>query len=445
MGKDIWVGLGESVITPKENLQMHGFGKSQVATGTHDDLHSRCMIVKDNNGNTVVLLVISVVEIEKRELADRMRNAVSKVVKIPKESVMLSCTHTHSGPNLTEAPDTYINFLLDQISKSAERAVNDLSLARIGVSTGVQLEVGRNRRRLLYGGMHPDPQLVVIKIEDISGKLRGVLFNYGCHPATLDWRNTLYSEDWPYYAIRGIKEEIGNDAWVCFLQGAQGDINTGYDSRLSAIGVYMPVRDFPYIKYKGKQMSQSVLEILQNIQTEHSLTVDVISQYHELPLRSTFPVTLEEAEQNVIIAEQNLTAIERRLEYKGSRTLDRYRVDFYSAQQTLELARLFYSGKFSKSESTEIQVMRIGSIVFFSLPGEIFSEIGLAVKKQSPYPHTMGVGLANGYNAYMPTREEFIEGDYEVDGSKYCPETGDVFIQATLGVIKELKLREDKL
>jgi len=443
--KSVWIGLGEAVITPKENLLMHGFGLSQVATGMHDDLHSRCMIVKDGDGNTVVLLVISVVEIEKRELADRMRNAVAGVVGVPKETVMLSCTHTHSGPHLTKAPESYIDYLINQISLSARRALKDLSPACIGVRSGVQLEVGRNRRRLLYGGLHPDPQLAVIKIEDISGKIRGVLFNYGCHPATLDWRNTLYSEDWPYYAIRGIKEEIGNDVWVCFLQGAQGDINTGYDSRLSALGVYMPVRDFPYIEYKGKQMSQSVLEILPNIKTESFLTVDSISEFYELPLRSTFPITIEEAEQNVTIAEKKLAKIESKPEYEGSRKLDSYRADLYSAKQTMELAKLFYSGKLPKGESTEIQVIRIGKIVFFSLPGEIFSEIGLAIKKQSPYSNTFGAGLANGYYAYMPTKEEFIDGDYEVDGSKYCPETENVFIRATLELINSLKIKENKL
>ncbi len=444
MARELLVGLGESVITPKENLQMHGFGKSQVATGTHDDLHSRCMIVKDDRGKTAALLVVSFVEIEERELANRMRDVVAKAADIERKDIMLTCTHTHSGPNLTVASDSYIEYLMKQIDQSAQEAVNSLKPSTIGVSVGEQLEVGKNRRRLLYGGMHPDPQLAVIKIADLSGKLRGLIFNYGCHPATLDWRNTLYSEDWPYYAIKGIKEEVGDDAWVCFLQGAQGDINTGYDSLLSAIGAYMPVRDFPYIQYKGKQMAQSVIELLKNAEMQGSFSVDVIAKNYELPLRNSFPITMKEAEENVRIAEKNLRKIENKPEYKGSRKLDKYITELYSAKQTLALAEDFYSGDLPKKESTELQVIRIGEIVFFALPGEVFSEIALKIKEKSPYKNTFAVGVANGYYAYMPTKEEFVDGDYEVDGSKFSPETEDVFIEATLEIINNIKMQEDR-
>ncbi len=432
------VGVGETVITPQENLLMHGFARSQVATGVHDELHSRCMIVKDASGNMAVLLSVSIVGIGRRESFDRMRNSVAELVGVPKEAIMLSSQHTHAGPHIEKAPDSHKEYLVSQITKSAELALEDLAPARIGVGTTSQLEIGRNRRRLLYGGMHPDPQLAVVKIEDISGKLKGVLFNYGCHPSTLDWRNTLYSEDWPYYAICGIKEVVGNDVWVCFLLGAQGDINTGYDSLLSAIGADMPVRDYPYIKYKGKQMSRSVLDILPDIKTDDSLTVETISEFHDLPLRKDFPVTLSEAENKLKLVEKDLREMESKPEYKGSRILDEYRTNLFSARQTFDLANVFYSGNLPPNESTEIQAIRFGSTIIFSLPGEIFSEIALAIKQQSPYKNTFGAALTNGYYAYMPTREEFINGNYEVDGSKYCPESEDALIESTLKVVNKL-------
>ena len=439
MKNSIKVGLGETIITPKENLQMFGFARSQVATGVHDDLHSRCLIVEDTDANRIVLLSVSICELLFRETADRVREAVGEVAGVPKESIMLSNTHTHSGPDVENAPKEYQDFFISQIAKSAELAMENLAPGRIGVEKTVQLEVGKNRRRLLYGGLHPDPELYVIKVEDLSGKLRGILFNYGCHPATLDWRNTLYSEDWPYYAIKGIKEEVGNDIWVCYLQAAQGDINTGYDSLLSAIGADMPVRDYPYIEYKGKQMAETVIKILSDIETEDSLTVESLDEYYDLPLRKEFPVTIEEAEKELEVAEKKLDKFEKKNEYKGSKTLDKLRTKVFSANQTLKLAKDFYSGKLPESESTEIQIFRIGETVFFSLPGEIFSEIALAVKKQSSFKNTLPVGLSNGYYAYMPTKEEFIDGDYEVDGSKFSPEAGETLVNATVSVINKLK------
>ncbi len=438
MANSIKVGLGETIITPKENIKMFGFARSQVATGVHDDLHSRCLIVEDNNENRIILLSVSICELLFRETADRVREAVSRVTGVSKKSIMLSNTHTHSGPDVENAPEEYKNFFVKQIAKSAELAIKDISPAKLGVGKTLQLEVGKNRRRLLYGGLHPDPELYVIRIENLSGKLRGVLFNYGCHPATLDWKNTLYSEDWPYYAIKGIKVEIGDDVWVCYLQAAQGDINTGYDSLLSAIGADMPVRDFAYIEYKGKQMAKSVLDVLPKIKSEEILTVESIDEYYELPLRKEFPLTMEEAEEQLEFAQKRLSEFEKKNEYKGSKKLDRLRTEVFSAQQTVTLAKKFYTGKLPESELTEIQVFRIGDTVLFSLPGEIFSEIALAVKKQSPFKNTLPVGLTNGYFAYMPTKEEFIDGDYEVDGSKFSPDAGEVLVNSTIEVINKL-------
>ena len=44
------VGLGETVITPKENVQMAGFARSQVSTGVHDDLHAMSLVMEDGDG-----------------------------------------------------------------------------------------------------------------------------------------------------------------------------------------------------------------------------------------------------------------------------------------------------------------------------------------------------------------------------------------------------------
>ncbi len=440
--ENIKIGLAETIITPKQNLQMHGFGKSQIAEGVHDELHSRCLIVEDAAGNRFAIISISVVELNSGKIPKIIRRKIAEEINIHEEAILLSCTHTHSGPEVEIAPYDYQEFFINQIVESAKLANRKLVPAKIGIGKTVQLEVGKNRRRLPYGGLHPDPELDIIRIEDISGKLQGVLFSYGCHPATLDWKNRLYSEDWPYFAIKGIKEHVGKDVWVCYLQAAQGNINTGYDSLLSAIGADMQVRNYAYIKYKGKQMSDSVLEILSDIKVKSNLTVEVVNKYFPLPLRKEFPVTLEEAKRNLKTAKKKLSEIENEAKYKSSRKLDSYRTQVISAEQTFELAKEFYSGELQDSEIVESQVFRVGDIVFFSLPGEVFSEIALSIKKQSPFNNTIPVGLANCRWEYMPTKEEFIEGDYEVDGSKYSPEVAEVFINSTLKIINFLYAQE---
>ena len=204
----IKIGLGDSIITPCENLQLRGFARSQVATGTHDDLHARSIVVEDTRGKSVCIMSLAIVYID-RQLVERIRREISGKTGIPEDAILLSCTHTHSGPFVEEAPESYREFLVDQAVKSAVDAWESRFPGRIGIDSTEVMELGRNRRRLLHGGIHPDPQVPLIKIEDLDGKLRGVLFNYGCHPSSLDWQNRLYSEDWPYYAIEGLREKLG--------------------------------------------------------------------------------------------------------------------------------------------------------------------------------------------------------------------------------------------
>lgn len=60
-----------------------------------------------------------------------------------------------------------------------------------------------------------------------------------------------------------------------------------------------------------------------------------------------------------------------------------------------------------------LQVIRIGDIALCAIPFETFVEIGLDIKRRSPFPRTIVVGIANGYNGYLPTPEQHILGGYE--------------------------------
>ena len=83
-----------------------------------------------------------------------------------------------------------------------------------------------------YGGLHPDPEVGILKVEDEKGRLIGIIFNYGYYPLTLDLHNTEYTEDWPYYSITGIKEKVGDNVWVAYFQSAQGNVKVGYIAEL---------------------------------------------------------------------------------------------------------------------------------------------------------------------------------------------------------------------
>jgi len=431
----IRAGLGETVITPKENLRMRGFARSQVATGTHDDLHTRTLVVEGADGATVALMSISLCGVD-RDIVEKIRAGVNEKTGIPAGSILISCTHTHAGPSLGRGSESYRSFLVEQSVASAEQAWTSRFPARIGAGVTEVFELGRNRRKLLYGGLHPDPQVPVLKIEDETGKLRGVLFNYGCHPSALDWRNTLYSEDWAYYAIRDIKNELGADVWAAYFQGCEGDINVGYLSELSAVGVFMPIRNYGYIEKKGRQMADAVVEALPAIGTSGNPAVRAAIGAYDYPPRDSFPVSLADAEKAAETAQRKLGALEKDESLEGTRILDEIRVEVFQTGQRLRTARRFYSTDRS-TEPLEIeqQAARIGDAVFVTVPGEVFSELGVRIKEGSPLKPTFILGVSNGYGGYLPTEKEFIEGDYEVDGCRYSSRAGDVCVSSSLAVI----------
>ena len=50
-----------------------------------------------------------------------------------------------------------------------------------------------------------------------------------------------------------------------------------------------------------------------------------------------------------------------------------------------------------------LSAIRIGSDCLLTIPTEVFSSMGLKLKKASPFAHTMVIELANGYHGYLPT------------------------------------------
>ena len=85
----------------------------------------------------------------------------------------------------------------------------------------------------------------------------------------------------------------------------------------------------------------------------------------------------------------------------------------------------------------ELQGFRLGDAAFVAIPGEVFVEIGLTIKRQLPRL-TFVVGIANGYIGYVPTREAYAVGGYEVVSSKCQPGAADLLIEKVMSLTEQL-------
>jgi hypothetical protein len=248
----------------------------------------------------------------------------------------------------------------------------------------------------------------------------------------------LISEDFPHYAIRTVTQGIDENAVVAYLNGAEGDINPGYSSGLSAVGAPIPIRNFPFAEKIGSRLGRAVLDALPDIRTEACIPVRSLSKRVDLPCRATFPVSVEEADEKVRSSEKALGQVQSD-ETASYVQVHQAEVDLFFAGMLADRAKQFDSEDWEDALSVELQSIRLGDGVLASFPGEVFVEIGLEAKKRSPFRKTLIVGVANGRSGgYLPTAETYNEGDYEVVAARYDRDAGGVLIDETVRQLERL-------
>ena len=432
-------GVGETIITPRTNdVPMRGYA-ARKSTGVHDDLYARSLVLEGGDGTSVVLMTLSLCNLN-FPFEQKIRENITGQTGIPGKNIIISCTHTHSGPYVEQTDEEYQAFLLERSVKSAVDAWNRRVPARIGSGSATVLGLGMNDRRMLHGGLHPDPEVGILKIEDADGMLMGVAFNFGCHPSTLDLHNLEFTEDWPYYSITGLKEKLGGDIWAAYYQSAQGDVKVGYTAELSAVGADMGgLRSFWWAEYKGRMMVDPVCAALDTITTDGDPVIRAAMQTMDFPRRNTYPVTVEEALANQKAAHAKLAEMEKKADFIGRRQLDFYRVDVFLADQIVGGARRFANTP-NPEPITGVwqQAVLIGDAAIVTFPCEIFSEIGKTVKDRSPLDKTFVIGLAAGMGGYMPTSAEYPEGGYAVNNSPFSPESEGILVDYSVNLIRRI-------
>jgi neutral ceramidase len=203
------------------------------------------------------------------------------------------------------------------------------------------------------------------------------------------------------------------------------------------------------------------------IKTAANLDVKVTYDKFKIPIRTTFPYTHEEAlrwqeqakktldekEKLVIYYPKDIEGVERLKEAArelvakgdigktiGPRTLDKFKVDYWLATQAVNQSKRIEALPANPAPYLmPMQAIRIGTTVFVTFPAEVFTEIGLSVKQKSPYANTFILGVAGGFNGYIATAAEYIEGGYAVNGSPYAPQAEQALIDASMELIGRVK------
>jgi hypothetical protein len=247
-----------------------------------------------------------------------------------------------------------------------------------------------------------------------------VLTNFACHPITVQVQ-PLVSADFPGPAMQLVENSVPGCLNSLFLQGACADINPIRDTT-----------DFADVERYGLMLGGEVIKLTMQLSapdyptsaTQLAIeTETVLLEVRDLPPR-------EPAQQAYTEASAKLAAA----------TSEQERKAWGSKQRTAE-ETLILIDRGHQPISAEVQVIRIGDIALVALPGEPFTESGLAIKQRSVAGHTLVIGYANDWIGYLAPPKAWQQGGYEVGPGPWTrvgPAGGPQLVDKAVEIIQRL-------
>ncbi|MFA5865329.1 MAG: neutral/alkaline non-lysosomal ceramidase N-terminal domain-containing protein [Phycisphaerae bacterium] len=435
------VGIAAVDYTPKNGLPLMGnFRNDYGARGVHDPLYAKAVVFENSTGGKVALLSVDICMIE-RKWVGLMREAIYQDTGIPKENILIAATHTHSGPapmglgSLPKADDTDIEQFLKKAATAVGLANRNSQESKISVGYSSEDRLSFNRRLACKDGqthmnwekLDPnfvlttlgpiDPQVIAVSVQQGQTN-KAALVNFGLHPAILAGDNWLYSADYPGYLAEALQRIYGTDFTTVFLNGCCGNVNhIDYQDPLQGRGYKMTQRC-------GYMLATAVQEAMCR---STAVEGDHIAVSREL-------VTLKRLKISDKDRQWSETVLEKAKKQATAGQVDGLPDEFY-AHTWMDVYK-----KQNTDDNVEVMAIRIGNLAIVGLPGEIFCEFGMEIKKHSPAKHTLVIELANDAVGYIPTQNAFAEGGYEpsTGSTMYEKGSGEKMTESALNQLKKL-------
>lgn len=250
------VGIAEAEITPslKRPVWLAGFQQNRKATGIHDPLMARTVVLKHEN---IKLALVSVDLIGLQyPVVERIRAALPGWTYC-----LVASTHNHEGPDVIGlwGPGPLASGVdpvyLDLVVKRVVEAVNaaERSAVPVRASFGTTKAAG-----LLHDSRLPkvfDEMLRVLVFRRTSDdKPAGILAQWNCHPEALGRRNTLVTADFPAATVAALRAKYSCP--VAYFSGAVGGLMTPPDGRYrDADNRPIPDETYDYSDRYGREVA----------------------------------------------------------------------------------------------------------------------------------------------------------------------------------------------
>jgi neutral ceramidase len=446
--KGLQVGFAKVDITPTFPTPMAGYYHARLSTETHDPLWCRATVLDDDEKRIAIISLDLVTTTQ--WLTTETRALIEQGSRIPSQNVLISATHSHTGPVIYDPsneryqrlgngnPETerFMAELPRKIAACVLEAASRITETRVHTGIGVESKLAFNRRFFMTDGtvgwnpgkLNPkivreagptDDTLPIVAFSDLNAKWIGILSNYSIHLDTVG--GTAWSADMPYSLLQSLERTFGRDCHLQYSTGCCGDVNH-LDVRQA-----FPQKGHEEAARIGTRLAGAVLRSTSDLRVAQGQRLHASTRKIELACSQHEPNRVEWAKGIADRASQSPQPPFREM-VEAFRILD-------------------VESRKHKPFEVEVQVLSLGTeVAWVSMPGEIFVQLGIAVKDGSPFKTTSLHELANGSIGYVPTRQAYPQGNYEVISARCASGSGEQLVDAALDQLQEhFRLQQSSL
>ena len=395
-------GAAKVKITPDQLMWMSGYAsRTKPAEGKLTDLWAKALALEDPEGRRGVLVTMDLVGIP-RDLSLAVRDELRKKHGLGRAAIILSVSHTHSGPVIRGNLATmyalseeqrkqvagYTDMLRARLVEVAGEALKSLAPARLAWGNGLvtfavnrrnNKEPGVPRLRELGELKGPvDHEVPVLSVRDLQGRLRAIVCGYACHATVLPFYQ--WSGDYPGFTQIDL-EKAHPEAVALFWAGCGGDQNP------------LPRRSVALAEEYGRRLADGVEAVL--AAPMKPIRGSLALSYTEIPLPFGNLPSRDQVVKDSTSSNRHVAARARHL-----------------------LRQIEQNGSLRGTYPYPVQAWQLGpDLTFVALGGEVVVDYALRLKKELGPGKTWVAGYANDVMAYIPSLRVLREGGYEGGGA----------------------------
>jgi hypothetical protein len=415
------LGASQIEITPQPGVELSGFAaRVQPSCGLLDPLFAKALYFAEG-GEELLWIHCDLIGLD-REIGLSFRHWARDRFGLGGERVMLSATHTHSGPctiHLQEAgayDAAYVELLQTRLRAAGEQALAATEHCDLVNAEG-HLELAVDRRQA--ASSHTDSRVAAIGLRRRDGTFRAAIVNYAMHPVALGSSNRHISADIPGQASLALSRQLPGNPITLVTNGACGNLNPPAEDVSPA-----------QIAAWGAQIADAIAAPLRAAVPLPRSILRVVSCVVPLPLDTLDVAGIDACAEKALQDKKSL-----------AEWGDKYR-------RVVEHWRSTLSDNAKKGSNpshcdAELFGIYLGNEFLLGINAEVFSQFTEWLRQCSNGKLSL-IGYANGDMGYLSPRAAYAEGGYEVEtahlfygGFRFKPGSLEMLFEGAKAILQQ--------